>query len=70
MQTEVGEQRSGAVLECPAADAGRRSHRVQAALTHACERHRFQQLDVEIRALPAGDIRRAAWLNVDPYGTV
>ena len=41
--------------------------RVQAALTRVRERHAYQMLGVELRALPHGDLRKLAWLNVDRY---
>eukprot|EP00973_Karenia_brevis_P044461 6157655-Karenia_brevis.AAC.1 len=67
MRHEVGEQQPGSVLSVPAAMAGQRRHRIQAALTRARERHAYQELDVAIRALPLGDRRRLAWLNVNRY---
>ena len=70
LQHEVGEQSPGSILGDPAADAGRNAHRVQAALTCSGERQQHQRLDVDIRALPPTDIRRAAWLNTDRYSTV
>eukprot|EP00973_Karenia_brevis_P054156 7524134-Karenia_brevis.AAC.1 len=67
MQREIGEPVPGSVLADEAAQAGRRTHRMQAALTRARERHAFQELDVSIRELPPTDVRRAAWLNVNRY---
>ena len=69
LQQEVGEQQPGCILAHPVADASRRVHRAQAALTRALERHRFQELDVTLRVLPPADVRRTAWLNVDRYAT-
>ena len=43
---------------------------VQRALTKWKEKARMQALDVDIRALPSTDIRKAAWLNVDRFSTV
>jgi len=70
LQAEVGEQPRGYLLGCPVAEAGRTCSRVQGALTAIRERNRFQRLDVDVRALPHGDVRRAAWLNLDCFGTV
>ena len=52
-----------------ACDAGRDSHNLQRELTAFREAKRFQQLDVAIRALPLGDMRRAAWTNTDRFST-
>jgi hypothetical protein len=38
-------------------------------LTCLRENARFQQLDVALRALPAGDMRRATWMNLDKFST-
>eukprot|EP00973_Karenia_brevis_P028180 3882208-Karenia_brevis.AAC.1 len=67
MQTEVGEPVEGTALHGTAADAGRHTYRMQAALTRARERCLHQSLDFRLRALPAADSRRLAWMNVDRY---
>eukprot|EP00973_Karenia_brevis_P013324 1809646-Karenia_brevis.AAC.1 len=67
MQSEVGEPVDGSTLAGAAATAGRSTHRVQAGLTRARERHMSQALDIRMRALHADDGRRLAWLNVDRY---
>eukprot|EP00973_Karenia_brevis_P092518 12412817-Karenia_brevis.AAC.1 len=67
MQAEVGEPMEGSVLHGAAADAGRYAYRVQAGLTRARERHMYEALDLRLRALPAADARRLAWMNVDSY---
>ena len=48
-------------------NAGQGLERVQAALTRTRERQDFQDLDVLARALPTGDARRTAWLNIDAF---
>eukprot|EP00973_Karenia_brevis_P075174 10442467-Karenia_brevis.AAC.1 len=67
MRAEIGEPIPGSVLGKPAADAGRRAYRVQAALTRARDKQAFQLLDVRVRDLPATDARRLAWLNVNRF---
>ena len=42
---------------------------MQKGLTRQRERARFQALDVALRALPADDLRRAAWVNADRFST-
>ena len=42
---------------------------LQKALTAEREAARFQRLDVAIRAPPFGDMRQAAWTNLDRYST-
>eukprot|EP00973_Karenia_brevis_P005671 774339-Karenia_brevis.AAC.1 len=67
LQAEVGE-RAGMLNE-PARGAGRGSQSVQRDLTQLREGARFQRLDVALRALPGGDMRRAAWTNLDGFST-
>ena len=43
---------------------------VQKACTKWIERACFQSLDVELRALPYADVRKAAWVNTDRFSTV
>ena len=50
--------------------AGAGYSKVQKEITSCKERKRFEALDVEIRALPVEDMRRAAWLNMDRNSTV
>ena len=68
MQAEVGD--SEGPLQANAQAAGVGIVKLQKALTRQREQRRFQSLDVSIRALPAGDMRRAAWLNLDRFSTV
>ncbi len=35
-----------------------------------CEAERLRVLDLAVRLLPVGDMRRVAWLNLDPFSTV
>jgi hypothetical protein len=67
MQAEIGEP-AGALRESVRA-AGRGVARVQRELTGLREAARFQRLDVSIRALPSGDMRQMAWLNLDRFCT-
>ena len=69
LQGEVGDSVAGPLRE-PARAAGAGCAKVQRSLTAQREQVRFQALDVEIRALPAEDMRRAAWVNVDRFSTV
>ena len=50
-----------------AAGAGRAN--VQRELTSYREIARYRRLDVSIRALPADDVRRTAWVNMDRFST-
>jgi hypothetical protein len=68
MQQEVGED-PGGVLEASVASAGVGVPKVQRALTLQREARRFQSLDVQIRDLAVGDMRRCAWLNLDCFST-
>ena len=43
---------------------------MQHAVTAWVEKAQFQTLDVDIRALPQSDLRKAAWLNTDRFSTV
>ena len=56
-------------LATSAADAGAEGGKVlrkpQHAFTHALELAYFDSLDAAYKLLPASDIARAAWLNVD-----
>ena len=74
MQIEVGalgvEEPDGPLLFRPAAAAGAGHDKVQRDLTRVRERVRFQKLDVDVRALPASDMRRLSWLNLDKFSTV
>ena len=74
MQIEVGalsvEEPDGPLLFRPAAAAGASNDKVQRDLTRVRERVRFQKLDVDVRALPASDMRRLSWLNLDKFSTV
>eukprot|EP00973_Karenia_brevis_P023546 3242414-Karenia_brevis.AAC.1 len=67
LQAEVGDD--AGMLSTPARGAGHQSSQVQRDLTRQRERARFQRLDVAVRALPEGDMRRAAWTNVDAFST-
>jgi hypothetical protein len=49
--------------------AGQDFPKLQKAITKQRELAKFQQLDVEIRALPNDDMRRAAWLNLNSFST-
>jgi hypothetical protein len=49
--------------------AGSHTRQLQKALTKEREELRFQQLDVCLRALPPGDMRRMAWVNLDKFST-
>ena len=51
LQQSVVNLPNGSTLSTPAADAGQRSAKVQAALPRVLERDRAQRLDVDIRAL-------------------
>ena len=68
IQAEAPDAEEEPVRQILAAQAAQRRG-VQRALTRWRELKRMQQLDVEIRALPASDMRRAAWLNVDRFST-
>ena len=68
LQTEVGDLCEGPLSE-PVAGAGGASAKIQRQITKQREQVRFQQLDVDARALPAGDMRREAWVNVDKFST-
>ena len=67
MQGEVGDTEGP--LAQPVQAAGARQDKLQKAITRQRERVRFQQLDVDLRALPADDVRRCAWVNLDPFST-
>eukprot|EP00973_Karenia_brevis_P089769 12399374-Karenia_brevis.AAC.1 len=60
---------SSCFLNQPAQCAGSESSHIQKDITRLRERARFQRLDVSIRALPASDFRRAAWVNMDAFST-
>ena len=49
--------------------AGQGVPKLQRALTSQREAIRFQALDVQLRGLPVGDMRRAAWVNLDRFST-
>ena len=68
LQNEVGADSVGP-LRMSVEAAGADSSKLQRDITMQRERVRFQALDVEIRALPEGDMRKAAWLNVDRFST-
>eukprot|EP00973_Karenia_brevis_P001405 190683-Karenia_brevis.AAC.1 len=67
LQAEVGDH--AGMLNGPARGAGHGSLTVQRDITRLREAARFQRLDVALRALPAGDMRRVAWTNVDKFST-
>lgn len=69
LQHEVGGRAEGPLLE-PVRAAGANVSKLQRAITEQRERVQFQALDVELRALPAEDMRRAAWVNLDRFSTV
>ena len=69
MRQEVGPVDDGPLSQ-PARAAGAGVGKMQRSLTRQREQVRFQTLDVEIRALPAGDMRRAAWVNLNRFSTV
>jgi len=68
LQLEVGQDIPGP-LGSSLESAGASHPRLQRSITEQREAVRFQALDVDIRALPPGDMRRAAWLNVDRFST-
>ena len=68
LQAEVGEASAGPLSHDMAA-AGTDANKMQHAITVQRERIRFQALDVELRNLPPGDMRRASWVNVDRFST-
>ena len=45
-------------------------YKTKSALTRVREKIRYQQLDVDLRALPNTDVRKIAWLNVDKVSSV
>eukprot|EP00973_Karenia_brevis_P018715 2566409-Karenia_brevis.AAC.1 len=67
LRAEVGDD--AGMLGMPAQAAGHGSENVQKDLTRVRERTRFQRLDIAIRNLPLGDMRRAAWTNLDAFST-
>ena len=67
MQGEVGDTEGP--LAQPVQAAGARQDKLQKAITRQRERVRFQHLDVDLRALPADDVRRCAWVNLDRFST-
>jgi hypothetical protein len=68
MQRDLGDEPDG-VLRIDASGAGGTSTNLQRDITRQREAVRFQALDVQIRALPAADVRRACWLNLDSFST-
>ncbi|CAE8642970.1 unnamed protein product [Polarella glacialis] len=68
LKAELGEHCDGALLTAASA-AGAGIDKVQRNLTHLREAYRFRQLDHCLREQPAGDIARAAWLNLDKFST-
>jgi hypothetical protein len=53
-----------------AAGGGADTDHLQRRLTSELERHWAQVLDVACRGLPAEDVRRSAWMNLDTFSTV
>ena len=70
LRVEVAADDGDGPLALPAARAGEGIDAMQKALTCQREAARFQYLDVTIRALPEGDMRRATWQNLDQFSTV
>ena len=57
------------MLSKPVEAAGTEDPKLQKELTKQREAVKFQQLDVDIRALPSDDMRRHAWVNLDRFST-
>ena len=68
MQAEVQEP-TGMLRHPVEAAGGADLAYVQRELTGIREAARFQRLDVTLRSLPDGDMRRAAWVNSDRFST-
>ena len=49
--------------------AGKNEPKMQKSITKQREQAKFKQLDVDFRALPADDMRKRAWVNVDKFST-
>ena len=69
LQAEAGDDLGIGPLSAPVHLAGQNEDRFQRALTAQREAIGYQVLDVWIRGLPADDMRRAAWLNLDRFST-
>ena len=69
LQAEMGAEPDG-VLRPPPDGAGAGVLKLQHDITLQREARRFQALDVACRSLPAADMRRQAWQNLDSFSTV
>ena len=68
IQAEAATEDEDAIARILTSSVGERRG-IQRAITQWREKQRFQKLDVDIRALAPGDMRRAAWLNLDRFST-